>query len=104
VLGTGELGPFRYRDKGTMATIGRNAAVAQVGRVRFRGFLGWIVWIVVHVYYLIGFRNRLAVLWSWGWDYLRRDRPIRLIVRSHGDPLADEFESGLSGPNDITKN
>ena len=104
VLGTGELGPFRYRDKGTMATIGRNAAVAQVGRVRFRGFLGWIVWLVVHVYYLIGFRNRLAVLWSWGWDYLRRDRPIRLIVRSHGDPLADEFESGPSGPNDITKN
>jgi len=103
VLGTGERGPFRYRDKGTMATIGRNAAVAQVGRVRFRGFLGWMVWLVVHVYYLIGFRNRLAVLWSWGWDYLRRDRPIRLIIRSHDDPLADQFESRPSGPNDITK-
>jgi NADH dehydrogenase len=80
-------GPFRYRDKGTMATIGRRAAVAQVGPVRLRGFLGWITWLVVHLYYLIGFRNRLAVLASWSWDYLRRDRPIRLIVRSRYDPV-----------------
>jgi NADH dehydrogenase len=79
--------PFRYRDKGTMATIGRRAAVAQVGPVRLRGFLGWITWLVVHLYYLIGFRNRAAVLWSWGWDYVRRDRPIRLIVRSRYDPV-----------------
>jgi NADH dehydrogenase len=80
--------PFRYRDKGTMATIGRRAAVAQVGPVRLRGFLGWITWLVVHLYYLIGFRNRAAVLASWSWDYLRRDRPIRLIVRSRYDPVA----------------
>jgi NADH dehydrogenase len=79
--------PFRYRDKGTMATIGRRAAVAEVGPVRLRGFLGWITWLVVHLYYLIGFRNRAAVLASWGWDYLRRDRPIRLIVRSRFDPV-----------------
>jgi NADH dehydrogenase len=79
--------PFRYTDKGTMATIGRRAAVAQVGPVRLRGFLGWITWLVVHLYYLIGFRNRAAVLASWGWDYLRRDRPIRLIVRSSYDPV-----------------
>jgi NADH dehydrogenase len=79
--------PFRYTDKGTMATIGRRAAVAQVGPMRLRGFLGWITWLVVHLYYLIGFRNRAAVLASWGWDYLRRDRPIRLIVRSSYDPV-----------------
>jgi NADH dehydrogenase len=79
--------PFRYTDKGTMATIGRRAAVAQVGPLRLRGFLGWITWLVVHLYYLIGFRNRAAVLASWGWDYLRRDRPIRLIVRSRYDPV-----------------
>jgi NADH dehydrogenase len=79
--------PFRYRDKGTMATIGRRAAVAQVGPVRLRGFLGWVTWLVVHLYYLIGFRNRAAVLASWGWDYVRRDRPIRLIVRSRYDPV-----------------
>lgn len=103
VRGVAARGSFRYRDKGTMATIGRNAAVAEVGGVRLRGFSGWVAWLVVHVYYLIGFRNRLAVLWSWGWDYLRRDRPIRLIIRSHGDPLADEFESGHSDPNDRTE-
>lgn len=103
VRGVAALGSFRYRDKGTMATIGRNAAVAEVGGVRLRGFSGWVAWLVVHVYYLIGFRNRLAVLWSWGWDYLRRDRPIRLIIRSHGDPLADEFESGHSDPDDRTE-
>ena len=80
--------PFRYRDKGTMATIGRRAAVAQIGPLRFRGFLGWITWLVVHLYYLIGFRNRAIVLASWSWDYLRRDRPIRLIVRSEYDPVA----------------
>lgn len=79
--------PFRYLDKGTMATIGRRAAVAQVGPVRLRGFLGWITWLVVHLYYLIGFRNRALVLASWSWDYLRRDRPIRLIVRSRFDPV-----------------
>lgn len=79
--------PFRYTDKGTMATIGRRAAVAQVGPLRLRGFPGWITWLVVHLYYLIGFRNRAAVLASWGWDYLRRDRPIRLIVRSSYDPV-----------------
>jgi NADH dehydrogenase len=84
----GEPGrPFRYVDKGTMATIGRRAAVAEVGPVRLRGFLGWITWLVVHLYYLIGFRNRAVVLASWGWDYLRRDRPIRLIVRSRYDPV-----------------
>jgi len=80
--------PFRYLDKGTMATIGRRAAVAQVGPVRLRGFLGWITWLVVHLYYVIGFRNRAVVLASWGWDYVRRDRPIRLIVRSSYDPVA----------------
>ena len=56
--------PFHYRDKGTMATIGRRAAVAQLGPLRLRGLLGWITWLVVHLYYLIGFRNRLAVLAS----------------------------------------
>jgi len=79
--------PFRYRDKGTMATIGRRAAVTQIGPLRLHGFLGWITWLVVHLYYLIGFRNRAIVLASWGWDYLRRDRPIRLIVRSRYDPV-----------------
>jgi NADH dehydrogenase len=84
--------PFAYLDKGTMATIGRNSAVAQVRGLRFRGFPGWVAWLAVHIYYLIGFRNRLAVLWSWGWNYVKKDRAIRIIARSQADPLADELE------------
>ena len=84
--------PFRYKDKGTMATIGRNAAVAQLGPLRITGFAGWVTWLVVHLWYIIGFRNRAVVLASWAWDYLRRDRPIRLIVRSADDPVVTQFE------------
>jgi NADH dehydrogenase len=74
--------PFRYRDKGTLATIGRTAAVGQVGRLRFRGSLGWVVWLVVHLYYLIGFGNRLFVMLRWSWYYLRDDRPVRVVIRA----------------------
>jgi len=74
---------FRYRDKGTLATIGRTAAVGQVGRLRFRGFLGWVVWLVVHLYYLIGFENRVRVVLRWAWYYVRLDRPVRVVVRAN---------------------
>jgi NADH dehydrogenase len=73
---------FHYRDKGTMATIGRRAAVAQMGPVQLTGFLGWVAWLVVHLYYLIGFENRLRVILRWGWYYLRLDRPVRSILRA----------------------
>jgi len=76
--------PFRYRDKGIMATIGRHAAVAQLGRLRFTGFVGWAMWLLVHLYFIIGFRNRIVVLVEWAWDYFRYDRPIRLIERARG--------------------
>jgi NADH dehydrogenase len=79
--------PFRYRDKGTLATIGRRAAVGQIGPLRFRGFFGWIVWLVVHLYYLIGFENRFRVLMRWGWYYVRLDRPVRVMVQA--DPPRD---------------
>ena len=75
--------PFRYRDKGTLATIGRRAAVGQLGPLSFTGFIGWIVWLVVHLYYLIGFENRLQVLLRWAWYYVRLDRPVRIIIRAH---------------------
>jgi NADH dehydrogenase len=88
--------PFRYLDKGTMATIGRHAAVADVRGLKLRGFLGWIAWLVVHIYYLIGFRNRIVVLGSWGWNYFLRDRPSRVIVRSDPDPLAEDLDPGES--------
>ena len=76
------LEPFRYRDKGVMATIGRSAGVAAVGPLRLKGFLGWIGWLVIHLYFLIGFRNRLIVLSRWTYNYFRLDRPIRLIASS----------------------
>ncbi|HUP18657.1 MAG TPA: NAD(P)/FAD-dependent oxidoreductase [Gemmatimonadota bacterium] len=78
--------PFRYRDKGLMATIGRNAGITVKGRVRLKGFLGWVAWLVIHLYYLIGFRNRMTVLFGWVWDYLRFDRPIRIIARGKRPP------------------
>lgn len=82
------LQPFRYRDRGSMATIGKNAAVAEIGRLRMTGFAGWVLWLAVHLYYIIGFRNRLAVLAGWAWNYLWSDRPIRIIARAKArDPI-----------------
>jgi NADH dehydrogenase len=73
--------PFRYSDPGSLATIGRNAAVARIGRWTFSGFADWVVWLVVHLIGLIGFRNRLIVLINWAWDYFFYDRAVRLITR-----------------------
>jgi NADH dehydrogenase len=77
-----EARPFVYRDPGSLATIGRNAAVAEVAGVRFRGFVAWLVWLLVHLVNLIGFRNRLLVLVTWAWEYLTFDRAVRIITRS----------------------
>jgi NADH dehydrogenase len=71
---------FRYRDKGTLATIGRTAAVGVVGPFQFTGFIGWIVWLAVHLYYLIGFENRFRVITRWAWYYVRYDRPVRAMI------------------------
>jgi NADH:ubiquinone reductase (H+-translocating) len=90
--------PFRYRDKGTMAVIGRNAGVASVWRLQLTGLLGWVAWLTVHLYYLIGFRNRAVVLVNWAWNYVRKDRPIRMITRIEPDPLADELTAGVQTP------
>jgi NADH dehydrogenase len=73
---------FEYRDPGIMATIGRNSAVAQLGAVRLTGFLGWLMWLFVHLINVISFRSRVVVLVNWAWDYFFYDRPIRLILRA----------------------
>lgn len=73
------LDPFVYRDPGILATIGRNQAVARLGKYRFSGLFAWLVWVVVHIFQLIGFRNRVAVLVDWAWNYLFYDRAVRLI-------------------------
>jgi NADH:ubiquinone reductase (H+-translocating) len=84
-----------------MAVIGRNAAVASIWRLRLTGRLGWLAWLTVHIYYLIGFRNRAVVLINWAWNYLRKDRPIRMITHVEHDPLAEELTttgSHATGP------
>jgi NADH dehydrogenase len=72
--------PFRYRDYGNMATIGRGAAVADFGRVRISGFIAWLAWLFIHLVKLIGFRNRLAVMTQWAWSYVTYQRSVRLIT------------------------
>jgi NADH dehydrogenase len=78
--------PFRYRDKGSLATIGRAAAVADFGRIHLGGWIAWVAWLTVHIFFLIGFRNRILVLLQWAWAYLTRRRGARLIT---GDSPAE---------------
>jgi NADH dehydrogenase len=73
--------PFRFVDKGNMATIGRNKAVVEVGKLRFQGLVAWYLWMVVHLVSLIGFKNRLVVLFNWAMKYFSHKNIIRLIVR-----------------------
>ena len=74
--------PFRYADPGMMATIGRNAGVAEIGPLRFSGFPGWILWLGFHLIQIVTFRTKLVVLVNWAWNYLFYDRPVRLLVRA----------------------
>jgi NADH:ubiquinone reductase (H+-translocating) len=87
--------PFRYLNKGLLATIGRGAAVADIRGMKFSGFIAWLLWAVIHIFYLIGFRNRLLVMMEWGWAYLTYQRGMRLITgESHLDL---EIARGSSG-------
>src|SRR5690606_3218190 len=79
---------FRYRDKGMMATIGRAAAVAVIGRRKLSGLIAWLAWLFVHIVFLIGFRNRVLVLLQWAWSYLSWQRGARLITGELGPHLA----------------
>jgi len=72
--------PFHYRDEGALATIGRHAAIADLGRIKLTGFIAWVLWGVVHIFFLIGFRNRLAVFVNWSWAWLTYGRGARLIT------------------------
>jgi NADH dehydrogenase len=67
-------------DKGQMATIGRSRAIVELGSLRMSGYIAWLTWLVVHIYYLTGFRNRLLVVFQWAWSYLTFGRGARLIV------------------------
>ena len=74
------LSPFRYQDVGMLATIGRNAAVAVLGKLRFSGYPAWLLWLLAHIYFLIGFRNRIVVLIDWAWAYWTFERNARIVI------------------------
>jgi NADH dehydrogenase len=97
VAGRDPAGPFRYRDKGSMATISRFSAVASVGRFHFSGFIGWLMWLAVHLLYLVGFKNRVTAVLHWAVSFLGRGRSERVSTyqqafartafREYGDPF-----------------
>lgn len=72
--------PFVYKDRGSMATIGRGAAIAEIKNLRLHGFIAWLAWIFIHIFFLIGFRNRIVVLFEWAWSYISWQRGARLIT------------------------
>lgn len=76
----GATQPFRYRDYGSLASISRSSAVVDLRGLKFSGFTGWLFWLFAHIFFLIGFRNRLAVMWNWAWSYLTWQRGARIIV------------------------
>ncbi len=75
------LKPFTYFDKGTLATIGKNKAVVNLGKVHMHGWFAWWVWLLVHIYYLIGFRNKFIAIFDWFWNYITYDRALRTIIK-----------------------
>jgi NADH dehydrogenase len=86
LIASRELRPFRYKDKGSLATIGRARAVADIKGFRFSGFLAWFAWLAIHIFYLIGFRNRFFVLAGWAWHYLTFRRGARIITGVPREP------------------
>ena len=79
--------PFRYRNKGDLAVIGRSRAIADLGKIRFTGFFAWLFWLFLHIMYLVGFRNRVSVLVQWAYAYFTYQRGVRLITNPerHGE-------------------
>jgi NADH dehydrogenase len=73
--------PFHYKDPGLLATIGRNAAVARIFGISFSGFIAWVIWVFLHIYRIVGFRNRILVMFNWAWDYFFYDNQVRLITK-----------------------
>jgi NADH:quinone reductase (non-electrogenic) len=103
---------FQYVDKGNLATIGKAAAVADFGFLRISGFVAWLLWIVVHILFLIGFRNRVIVLFEWAWAYFTSQRGARLITgdverirgpaRDRGIPAGRDGAWPAPGPREGT--
>jgi len=81
LLNSKPLTDFYYKDPGLLATVGRNAAVARIWGISFSGFIAWIIWVFLHIYRIIGFRNRILIMFNWAWDYLFYDNQARLITK-----------------------
>ena len=81
ILNKEKMLPFDYNDKGTMATVGRNKAVVDLGKLKFGGFFAWFIWMFIHLYFLVGFRNRLITFFNWVYNYVNFDKAARLIIR-----------------------
>jgi NADH dehydrogenase len=98
---------FHYHDKGSLATIGRAAAIAQFGKVHISGFIAWLAWLFIHITFLIGFRNRIIVLIQWAWSYFTYERGARLITGSTDLPgwgaMVHRAASGVSDAVPATK-
>jgi len=88
---------FHYFDKGSLATIGRNAGIGQIGRLHLSGLTAWLAWLIVHVYFLIGFRNRAQVIWEWAWAYFRYQKGARLITGNSDSITPGEAHDEISG-------
>jgi NADH:ubiquinone reductase (H+-translocating) len=99
------LAPFRYREAGSLAVIGQNAAVVDLGFVKFSGPLAWFIWIFAHIYYLIEFDNKMVVLLQWGWNYFTRQRGARLITGSEtivSEPTSVAAEPGRASGDRVS--
>ncbi len=83
------VAPFHYHDKGNLATVGRSFGVVDIGRVEFTGFISWLTWLAVHIFFLIGFRNRFLVMFQWAWAYITFQRGVRLITFGEKTPLIE---------------
>jgi NADH dehydrogenase len=94
--------PFRYWDKGTLATIGKAAAVGDIGRLHLSGLVAWLMWLFVHIFFLIGFRNRFIVIVEWAWTYIRNDRGARLIT-GDVEPLLERGEKPVNRERMLSK-
>jgi NADH dehydrogenase len=94
------LPAFAYRDYGTMATIGRNRAVAWLGRFQFSGYLAWLLWLFIHLMYIVEFEQRVLVLLQWAWNYLTWNRGARLITGNHSLPVPASESSRCEEPTE----
>ncbi len=95
VAGKKHRQPFHYWNKGTLATIGRSYAIADLGPIRLAGWLAWLIWAVVHLLFLIGFRNRYVTLFQWAWNYLTFECPARLVSYEEEEALRSRGKSSV---------